>query len=55
MPINAKAYLAALAISFVGNSMAFAQTSDPKGCSPQERAGQPLGQKLDQSKHNLSP
>ena len=55
MPINAKAYLAALAISLVGNSMAFTQSPDPKGCTPQERTGQPLGQKLEQSNGVVCP
>jgi hypothetical protein len=55
MPINAKAYLAALAISLVGTSTAFAQAPDPKGCTPQERSGQPLGQKLGQNNGVICP
>jgi hypothetical protein len=55
MPINAKACLAALAVSLVGTSTAFAQAPDPRGCTPQERSGQPLGQKLDQSNGVICP
>jgi len=55
VPINAKAYLAALAISLAGTSTAFAQAPDPQGCTPQEHSGQPLGQKLDQSSGVICP
>jgi hypothetical protein len=55
MQINAKAYLAALTISLVAASTAFAQTPDTKGCTPQERTGQPLGQKLGQGSGVICP
>jgi hypothetical protein len=44
MNILAKGTLVALAIILTAASAAMAQTPDPKGCTPQERANQTLEQ-----------
>jgi hypothetical protein len=47
--------LTMLAIMLAAASGAGAQAADPQGCTPQERSGETLGQKLSQSNGVICP